>query len=381
MEERMKASIVPPIRRFIGKHPLLWRSLTLAIAVRIALLALAYLAGRAYLQNDEPIGTMLSEVLIRWDAVHYLNLAQHGYANVGDARFLLVFLPIYPLAVAAFNAIVQNAVASGLLVSFIASIAAGYYLQKLVRIEQRPKEEAFRALDYFFLFPTAYFLFVPYTESLFMALTLASFSHAREKRWLPAGILGMLAAFTRLQGIILLPALIVEACSQKEKAKDALPLLLIPLGLLAYLAINAAVSGSAWTFIDYQQDHWHHSFIPPWQFAIDAVQDVLQDPPSLTRAMVAESVIVSLTLVIALLLGAARWLRPSYQTYAWLMLLALSSISFQISFPRYMLSLFPIFFVLARWTRHPHAHMMASAVFALLMGGLFFLYAIGRWAF
>ncbi|MBI2445840.1 hypothetical protein HYV43_05620 [Candidatus Micrarchaeota archaeon] len=369
-----------PTRRFIRQHPFLWRSLSLAFAVRIAMLALAYLAGRVFLQNAAPLTDMMTEVLVRWDAVHYVNLALNGYSAVGEERFLLVFLPLYPLAIALFNPIVQHAVLSGLLVSFGSSVAAGYYLQKLARMDG-PKEEAHRALDFFFLFPTAYFLVLPYTEALFMAFTLAAFCHAREKRWKAAGILGSLAAATRLQGILLLPALAVEAWSQKEQPVRAAGLLLVPLGLLAYVALNVAVSGNAWTFIDYQSEHWHHSLVAPWQFALDAVQDVRQDPPSLNRTLVAESVLVSLAFVIFLLLGAMRWLRPSYQAYGWLMLLALSSVSFQISFPRYVLSIFPLFFVLARWTKRPNVHLLTSAVFTLLMGGLFFLYAIGRWAF
>lgn len=382
MENEMKAlnQAVKTANKFIKNHPFLWRSLCLAIAVRIGLLMLAYFAGRAFLQNTDPTSDMLSEVLVRWDATHYLNLAQHGYAAFGEARFLLVFLPLFPIAVGLLNTVLQHAVISGLLVSFGSSVAAGYYLQKLARMNG-PKDEAFRALDFFFLFPTAYFLFVPYTEALFMALTLASFSHAREKKWLGAGLLGMLAAATRLQGIILLPALLIEAWTQKEKPANALGLWLIPLGLLAYLTLNVAVSGNPLTFITYQAEHWHHAIVPPWQFVLDAVQDVLQDPPSLTRTMVAESILVSLTFAGALLIGAARWLRPSYQAFSWLMLLALMSISFQISFPRYLLSIFPLFFIMARWTKDDHIHTLAVVTSALLMGGLFFLYAIGRWAF
>lgn len=367
-------------RQFSKSHPFLWRSLCLAIAVRIGLLVLAYFAGRAFLQNTDPASDMLSEVLVRWDATHYLNLAQDGYSAVGEARFLLVFLPLFPLVVGLLNAALQHVVFSGLLVSFVSSVTAGYYMQKLARMDGS-KDDAFRALDFFFLFPTAYFLFVPYTEALFMALTLASFSHAREKKWTGAGLLGMLAAATRLQGIILLPALLIEAWTQKEKPASALGLLLIPLGLLAYLALNIAVSGNPLTFLAYQAEHWHHSIVPPWQFILNAIQDVLQDAPSLTRTMVAETILVSLAFAGALLIGATRWLRPSYQAYSWLMLVALMSISFQISFPRYLLSIFPLFFIMARWTKNPHVHTLALASSAILMGGLFFLYAIGRWAF
>jgi len=44
--------------------------------------------------------------------------------------------------------------------AFVASIFAGFYLQKLV-LEDYDDEMAKRSLWLFYLFPTAYFLFVP----------------------------------------------------------------------------------------------------------------------------------------------------------------------------------------------------------------------------
>ena len=36
------------------------------------------------------------EIWNRWDATHYLTLAEKGYAAAGDSRVLLVFFPLYP---------------------------------------------------------------------------------------------------------------------------------------------------------------------------------------------------------------------------------------------------------------------------------------------
>ena len=32
----------------------------------------------------------------RWDATHYLSLAEHGYTVTGEGRFSIVFYPLYP---------------------------------------------------------------------------------------------------------------------------------------------------------------------------------------------------------------------------------------------------------------------------------------------
>src|SRR2546428_6053929 len=68
---------------------------------------------------------------------------------------------------------------------------------------------AFRAAAFFTVFPTAYFLLVGYTEAVFCALAFGSVLAARRRRWLPAGMLGGLAAAARLTGLALLPFLLI----------------------------------------------------------------------------------------------------------------------------------------------------------------------------
>jgi hypothetical protein len=43
------------------------------------------------------------------------------------------------------------------------------------------------------IFPSAFFLFAPFTEALFLALAVWCIAMARERRWLLAGALGFLA--------------------------------------------------------------------------------------------------------------------------------------------------------------------------------------------
>ncbi len=64
------------------------------------------------------------------------------------------------------------------------------------------------------VFPTAYFLHIGYTESLFLALAFGSLWMGRSGRWWDAGVLGALAALTRINGLVLIPALAVEAWLQ-----------------------------------------------------------------------------------------------------------------------------------------------------------------------
>src|SRR6185436_12327065 len=66
-------------------------------------------------------------------------------------------------------------------------------------------EEAERAQWYAAFFPTSYFLSLPLTESLFLLLSLAAVWCLLAARLPAAGVLGALAAATRIQGLLLLP--------------------------------------------------------------------------------------------------------------------------------------------------------------------------------
>lgn len=67
---------------------------------------------------------------------------------------------------------------------------------------------------FFLIFPTAYFLHVGYSASLFLALAPASVLAARVDRWGLAGLLGAFRWLTRAGGVVLVPSLAVEAAQK-----------------------------------------------------------------------------------------------------------------------------------------------------------------------
>ena len=57
------------------------------------------------------------------------------------------------------------------------------------------------------IFPFGFFFGMVYTEALFLLLTVLAFYAFRTRRWLLGGVCGGLASATRVNGILLLPAL------------------------------------------------------------------------------------------------------------------------------------------------------------------------------
>jgi Gpi18-like mannosyltransferase len=125
--------------------------------------------------------------------------------------------------------VVQNVVLSALVVSFAASVGAGYFLFRLVALDA-DEATAWRAVLLLFSFPTAYYLAAPFTEALFLFAVLASVYAARTGRWAEAGVAGALAPGPRVTGIAL-----ARPCSWRSSP-----------GEQAYAIGSAGSRGSLW---------------------------------------------------------------------------------------------------------------------------------------
>lgn len=140
-------------------------------------------AYASYLLNIARFPDSFISIWNVWDAPHYLNIAKEGYSSsVVNERYLLIaFFLLYPLIIKIFSFVFQNYLLSSLIVSNIGFAVAAYYLYKLVRTDFE-SSDALRSVIYFSVFPTTYFLHAPYTESLLLALTIASFYYARNEK-------------------------------------------------------------------------------------------------------------------------------------------------------------------------------------------------------
>jgi hypothetical protein len=362
-------------RRFLAQ------AFSLAIVVRVGLLIIAYIAGRALMGRDTPLDDMLGEVLNRWDAPHFQYIAEHWYGSEGRDRLMFGFLPFYPVTIYVLHFVIPSYLVAGMVISSASSVASGFLLQKLASLDS-DDEEANRTLWYFYLFPTAYFLFAPYAEALAITLIIASFLAARKRQWAWAGIAGMFATFTRLPTLALIPALSVEAVHQEGwRLWRAGWLALVPLGLIAFMAINEIEAGDPFTYVDVNREFWGQKWVEPWYHPINDVKAIFNEPAGNNRTWIIETRLVAFSFAALLLIAAARWLRPSYQVYAWTALLIGMITAMNLALPRHLLAIFPLYLILARFGQRPMVHQAQVSTSAMLLGGLFMIYANGWWAF
>lgn len=284
----------------------------------------------------------------RQDALWFLQLATEGYSAEGASA---AFFPMYPMAIRVVAWLPGiGPLAAALLVANAAFFGALLMLHALTRLELG-EQAAKRAVLYATLFPTAFFFLAPYTEPLFLLLSVSAFWFARTNRWVAAAAAGAAAAATRSIGILLVLALAVEAIAQwRRHGRPLLPRLTaagaIAAGPLAYFLYWLIRHDAFWAPLDAQRS-WARESLPPWTTAWRAVSDALEYGSYwLVDVLVVSAVVAGVVL-------AARRIPATYTVYAAASLLLPLSFPFDgrplMSMPRFVAVVFPAFwgFVLA----------------------------------
>lgn len=193
------------------------------LALRVGLLVLGFLAVAVIPARDlVPVAGWpdhaftpglhnLFTAFEKQDALWFLRIATEGY-RPGDGS--AAFFPLYPMLIRGVSTVIGgHPLAAALLVSNLSFLWALYVLYSLTASELS-EDAARKAVLFICVFPTSFFFLAPYSESLFLLLALTSFWGARNGKWWVAGVAGAGAALTRSMGIMLVPALAVEAIHQ-----------------------------------------------------------------------------------------------------------------------------------------------------------------------
>jgi hypothetical protein len=356
------------------------------VVTRIAILVVAEIAAivvgqRPGLHYAASTNAALA-VWGRWDAEHYIKIATDGYSGTEMA-----FFPLYPLLIRAIGALTGNHLVAGLLISNIASFFGLLFFYKLVE-HQYDRAVAHRATFYISIFPTAVFFSAVYSESLFFALTVGSFYYIRERKWIAAGVLGYFAALTRVEGVLLAVPFLIEwltvVFTSGPSPAEALHntfkwpvssilrplagLVLVPLGLLSYMAYLWVLRGDP-LYFSHVQAHWGRHLAYPWESVTHSLKIVTQS--HVPQAIANSAIEVAFTALMVAILIAGFWrLRPSYSVYMALSIVVPMSTSSLMSMPRFALVLFPMFVMLALWGARPSVN-NAIVAFSLPILGLY----------
>jgi hypothetical protein len=188
----------------------MFEALPIWLASRIAV-AMAGLGGAWVLHGRQAshVPSWL-ELWQHWDADLFVKVARFGYPpTMAYPDHTEVDFPAMPMAVRAVHLVTGNWTVAGLLISLVAGGVAACAIYHLAAREDGPVAGR-RAVLYLVCFPYAVFLFVGYSEGLFLAFATTAWVYARKQRWREAALLTAGAAATRLLGLCLAVALVVE---------------------------------------------------------------------------------------------------------------------------------------------------------------------------
>ncbi|KKQ41976.1 MAG: hypothetical protein US60_C0026G0015 [Microgenomates group bacterium GW2011_GWC1_37_8] len=200
-----------------------------------------------------------------WDSGWYLDIAQNGYSLVLKSDLPkrtccgqnnLVFLPLYPMSIRFLGYIIGNYHNAGIILSNSFLIISCFLLYKIA-LKDFGEKEAKLAIVYLLAFPTSFILSSVFSESLLLMLILFFFYSIRNKKWYSSSIFGYFAALTKITGVLLLPIAIVEFIKEKgTNLKKFLSFLLIPSGLLTYMAYTLYKFDDAFVYFTVRKYSW-----------------------------------------------------------------------------------------------------------------------------
>jgi 4-amino-4-deoxy-L-arabinose transferase-like glycosyltransferase len=342
-----------------------------------------------------------TDVWARWDSVWFLRIAEHGYdAATGAAS---AFYPLYPATVAVLGrALFGHYVLAGILVSLAAALGAFLLLYRLAE-ERLGADGARRTVLYLAVFPFALFLQAVYSESLYLLLTLAAFALAERRHFLTAGAVTGLALLTRPTGFALLPALALLAWHERDRLRALLSLAVAPLLFAAYPLYLWQAEGDPWAFL-HAQRIWNRHLSPAgplggiwdglragWagveQLASGSHTHVywtaVQNTDPIRAATINLENLAFLVLFVVLTALAWRRFGAPYGLFAAISLAIPLSVPSErwplLSIPRFGLTIFPLFLVLASLGGRPRAHTAILAVSSLLLGVAVVQWALWQW--
>lgn len=259
-----------------------WRNFFIICIAALVLHIVLGIIGTIIFKTFNQYGASIKDVFKLWrdswmksntDAGHYLNIAENWYVKEGNDRLLIVFLPMLPVLIRAFNLVFQNSFISAQLINAIATaLASGMVYMTLLPIigSRRSKVGAFVSI----LLPGMIFMNSPMSEPLFLLFTACAFFFMQRRQFVLSGIFVACAGFTRSLGVIAAVPLalvgighIIRLMRDKKPWGKAFMLLAIglvisTLGTLGYLYINYSIHGDALKFFEFQSGNWYQNFNP-----------------------------------------------------------------------------------------------------------------------
>ena len=261
-----RTSLQVPVKAHCAARGKWWIPLAAFVASRL-FIALVVLIAAAIRGQLNSLFTYFESYINPWDGPHYISLIENGYVSEGDDRLFIVFFPLYPMICRALAFTGLSALNRALIVSNLFCCLDAYLMYQLV-LDTGSEKRARLAVFLLMFNPVSFFMSMPYTESVFLATTMAAVLLARKRKFVGSVIMGALAATARMVGLAVAAPVFWEMLVARREKKESLSLkdvllcaaktLPMLLGLVAYLLLNYRLFGNPLQFLEFQRDNWNN---------------------------------------------------------------------------------------------------------------------------
>jgi hypothetical protein len=390
------AALPGPSRAILGLF--VWRLLLLLLPALFAAQHLAPFAIANYRANFHGAGGESPGLSIRWatwDAQHYLSIARDGYV-AGEVSS--AFWPLWPGVIRGVSKVTgAPELPAALVAANLLAIAAAVGLWQLACHRASGDEAEARRIATWTVvlllaFPSAFFLGLPYSEALFLALSVGLFLALDRDRYAWAALAAFALPLTRPVGLFILLPLACHVLQERRRAARAAgngptwrrsaTLLLAPIaGTAAYFLVHLLATGEVFG-----------AFGVRGVFASGQSLGRLLDLPGFLRSAITVDAVHSVTgsaidrLLFALVIAALPWLYRRDRVLFWyvvpMALVPAVSLRFM-AFNRFALVLFPLFWAGASGLAARERPALRWTVLGLSLAlqlGLYFRHSLNLWA-
>lgn len=316
-----------------------------------------------------PLGNLLGAASVRWDAIGYLTVAQHGYTTANST----VLFPLYPVLIRALTPPGVSPIIAGVLISLVA-FAVGLDLVHRMTRWQLGKRTADVTVLLIAFCPLSFVFSAVYGASLLLACAAGMFYLARQGRFVLASIAAACATLTHIQGTVLVVPLAYMYWKSRGCPRDlrglwspCLPALTLPPLALAGFFAYLQSQGWGWLAPIANQNYAYagRTLVGPPLVVLQSLRDTIVELNQTLRGTALPSGgiytpgtqnlinLAVLALAVLALISAWRRLPTEYALFGLLAILVCTSSAVAMEplkgFDRYMLPIFPIWIGAAYW--------------------------------
>lgn len=276
-----------------------------------------------------------------WDGEHFVAIADKGYTE----RLQYAFFPLYPLTVNFISNILSiSLLSAGLMVSLISSFGIIFFFIKILK--RLGETDYIKTIIYFLIFPTSFYLIAVYSESIFLLFTLMAFYMVFEKKLLLGVVFVALASSSRVVGIATALGVITETYITNKNYNDR---------ILSFFALSGFLIYCLYLFLTFNNPLYFLVSELNWDRVVTLPgKNIWETNLYLAYyGLDGSYYTIFLDLLFTIFgigfgLRTIRFLRPSLYLYTILCLLIPLTTSILLSFPRFLIVVFPIFILVGR---------------------------------